>query len=153
MFTTLSTALSALNANSIAVSVVGNDLANLNTTGYKTTQVAFQDLMAESMGGINGFSLGMGTARPQTIRQFTQGGLQTGLGGLNAAIQGQGFFMVKDGKGVPLYTRDGTFTTGANGFLVDANGLRVQGWTAGSSGIVDTNTATGDIPIPSGTLY
>ncbi len=76
MFTTLSTALSALNANSTAVSVVGNDLANLNTTGYKTTEVAFQDLMAESMGGINGFSLGMGTARPQTIRQFTNGSLQ-----------------------------------------------------------------------------
>src|SRR5215475_1605092 len=108
MFTTLSTALSALNANSTAVSVVGNDLANMNTTGYKTTQVAFQDLMAQSMGGINGFSLGMGTARPQTIRQFSQGSMQTGLGGLNAAIQGQGFFMVKDLKGVPLYTRDGS---------------------------------------------
>src|ERR1039458_4005952 len=91
MFTTLSTALSALNANSTAVSVVGNDLANLDTTGFKTTEVAFEDLMSESMGGINGFSLGMGTARPQTIKQYTQGGLQTGLGGLNAAIQGQGF--------------------------------------------------------------
>ena len=137
MFTTLSTALSALNANSTAVSVVGNDLANLNTTGYKTTQIAFQDLMAESMGGINGFSLGMGTARPQTIRQFTQGGLQTGLGGLNAAIQGQGFFMVKNAKGVPLYTRDGSFTIGTNGYLVDANGLRVQGWTAGTDGVAE----------------
>ena len=153
MYTTLSTALSALNANSTAVSVVGNDLANLNTTGYKTTQIAFQDLMAESMGGINGFSLGMGTARPQTIRQFSQGGLQTGLGGLNAAIQGQGFFMVKNGKGVPLYTRDGSFTIGSNGYLVDANGLRVQGWTAGTDGTLNTNAATGDIPIPSGTLF
>ncbi len=153
MITTLSTALSALNANSTAVSVVGNELANLNTTGYKTTQIAFQDLMAESMGGINGFSLGMGTARPQTIRQFSQGGLQTGLGGLNAAIQGQGFFMVRDGKGVPLYTRDGSFTIGSNGYLVDANGLRVQGWTAGTTGVLNTNSATGDIPIPSGTLF
>jgi flagellar hook protein FlgE len=153
MFTTLSTALSALNANSTAVSVVGNDLANLNTTGYKTTQIAFQDLMAESMGGINGYQLGMGTARPQTIRQFNQGGLQTGLGGLNAAIQGQGFFMVKSDKGVPLYTRDGSFTVGTNGYLVNANGLRVQGWTAGTSGVLDTNAATGDIPIPSGTLF
>src|SRR3954462_15929272 len=114
MYTTLSTALSALNANSTAVAVVGNDLANLNTTGYKTTQIAFQDLMAESMGGINAFSLGMGTARPQTIRQFSQGGLQTGLGGLSAAIQGQGFFMVKNAEGVPLYTRDGSFTIGNN---------------------------------------
>ena len=143
MFTTLSTALSALNANSIAVSVVGNDLANLDTTGYKTTEVAFQDLMSESMGGINGFSLGMGTARPGTIRQFNQGTLQTGLGGLNAGIQGQGVFMVKNANSVPLYTRDGTFTVGSSGYLVDANGLRVQGWTTGTDGAVNTNGATG----------
>jgi len=153
MFTTLSTALSALNANSIAVAAVGNDLANLDTTGYKTTEVAFESLMAETMGGTNGFSLGMGTARPQTITQYTQGGLQTGLGGLNAAVQGQGFFMVADGKGNTLYTRDGTFTTGASGYLVDANGLRVQGWSAGPNGVVNTNGATGDISVPSGTLF
>ncbi len=153
MFTTLSTALSALNANSTAVAVVGNDLANLDTTGYKTTEVAFETLMAETMGGTNGFSLGLGTARPQTITQYTQGGLQTGLGGLNAAVQGQGFFMVADGKGNTLYTRDGTFTTGNNGYLVDANGLRVQGWSAGANGIVNTNAATGDISVPSGTLF
>ena len=153
MFTTLSTALSALNANSTAVSVVGNDLANLDTTGFKTTEIAFEDLMSESMGGINGFSLGMGTARPQTIKQYTQGGLQTGLGGLNAAIQGQGFFMIADGKGNTLYTRDGTFTTGANGYLVDANGQHVQGWSAGTNGVVNTNGATGDITVPSGTLF
>jgi flagellar hook protein FlgE len=153
MFTTLSTALSALNANSIAVSVVGNDLANLDTTGYKSTEVAFQDLMAESMGGINGFSLGMGTAQPQTIRQFSQGSLQTGLGGLNAAIQGQGFFMVKDANGNPLYTRDGTFTTGSNGYLVDANGLQVQGWSADANGVLNTNGSPGAISIPAGTLF
>jgi len=109
--------------------------------------------MAETMGGTNGFSLGMGTARPQTITQYTQGGLQTGLGGLNAAVQGQGFFMVADGKGNTLYTRDGTFTTGASGYLVDANGLRVQGWSAGPNGVVNTNGATGDISVPSGTLF
>jgi len=153
MFTTLSTALSALNANSIAVSVVGNDLANLNTTGYKTTQIAFSDMMAQTMGGINGLTLGMGTARPQTIRHFGQGSMQSGLGGLNAAIQGQGFFMVKDGKGKPLYTRDGTFVPGAGGYLVDAHGSRVQGWTTGPDGTLNTSGITGDIQIPSGTLF
>jgi flagellar hook protein FlgE len=153
MFTTLSTALSALNANNIAVAAVGNDLANMDTTGYKTTEVAFEDLMAETMGGTNGFSLGMGTARPQTITQYTQGTLETGLGGLNAGLQGQGFFMVSDGNGNTLYTRDGTFTTGSNGFLIDANGQRVQGWAAGANGVVNTNGPTGDIPIPSGTLF
>src|ERR1700722_17589041 len=142
MFTTLSTALSALNANSPAGGVVGNDLANLDTTGYKTTEVAFETLMAETMGGTNGFSLGLGTARPQTITQYTQGGLQTGLGGLSAAVPGQGIFLVADGKGNTLYTRDGTFTTGNSGYLVDANGLRVQGWSAGANGIVNTNAAT-----------
>src|ERR1041385_6070861 len=144
MFTTLSTALSALNANSTAVSVVGNDLANLNTTGYKTTQIAFQDLMTQSLGGINGLAIGLGTARPQGLRQFSQGATQTGLGGLNAAIQGQGFFIVKDQKGNPLYTRDGTFVVGPDGYLVGANGLRVQGWTAATDETLNTSGATGD---------
>jgi flagellar hook protein FlgE len=148
MFTTLSTALTALNANSTAVSVVGNDLANLNTTGYKSTEVAFQDLMAETMGGL---SIGMGTSVPQTIRQFSQGSLQTGLGGLNAAIQGQGFFIVNNGQG-NFYTRDGTFSVGPNGYLVDQNGHAVQGWTAGANGVINTNGAIGSIAIPTGTL-
>src|SRR5579871_4296571 len=130
MFTAFSTALSALNANSVAVAAVGNDLANMNTTGYKTTQVAFQDLMSETLGGVGRFQLGMGTARPQTMRDFGQGNLQGGTGSLTAGIQGQGFFVVNDAKGKPLYTRDGTFTTDKNGFLVDTSGQRVQGWTA-----------------------
>ncbi len=151
MFTTFSTALSALNANTVAVSAVGNDLANLNTTGYKNTEVAFQDLMYESLGGKNGDQLGLGTGQVQTIRQFTQGGLQTGAGSLDAALQGQGFFVVNNTAGTPMYTRDGTFTKDANGYLVDANGNRVQGWMA-ANGVVNANGAIGDIQIPTGTI-
>jgi flagellar hook protein FlgE len=151
MFSTFSTALSALDANSIAVAAVGNDLANLNTTGYKSTQVAFADLISQSMGGINGYQLGMGTARPQTIRQFNQGSVQTGAGTLDAAIQGQGFFVVNDANGGPLYTRDGTFTTDTNGYLVDAQGHKVQGWMT-VNGVLNTSGATGNIIVSTGAL-
>jgi flagellar hook protein FlgE len=151
MFTAFSTALSALDANSVAVDAVGNDLANLNSSGYKSTEVAFSDMISESLGGINSFQLGMGTSRPQTIREFKQGTMQTGAGQLDAAIQGQGFFVVNDSTGNPLYTRDGTFTVDTDGYLVDAQGQKVQGWTA-SDGVLNTSGATGNILVPSGTL-
>jgi flagellar hook protein FlgE len=151
MFTSFSTALSALNANSIAVDAVGNDLANLNTTGYKTTQLAFEDLMSQSLGGINSYQVGMGTARPQTIREFRQGQMQTSGGLLDAAIQGNGFFVVKGSNGNTLYTRDGTFAKDTQGYLVDAHGQRIQGWTA-TGAVLDTNGPIGDIQLPNGTL-
>lgn len=151
MFTTFSTALSALDANTTAVSVVGNNLANLNTTGYKDTTVAFRELMTQSLGGIGGYQVGLGTGRPQTIRQFTQGGIQSGAGTMDAAIQGQGFFVVKDAAGNSLYTRDGTFTVDKSGYVVTSAGQRVQGWM-GANGVVNSNGLTGDIQIPGGAM-
>ena len=78
MFTSFSTALSALNATSTAVDVVGNNLANLNTPGFKTSVVYFRDLVTQSLGaGLGETQVGFGTGRPLTIRQFTQGAIQT----------------------------------------------------------------------------
>src|SRR3954467_13017691 len=106
MFTSFSTALSALNATSTAVDVVGNNLANLNTPGYKTSVTYFRDLVTQSLGaGLGETQVGFGVMQPLTIRQFTQGAIQSSPGGLDAAIQGDGFFVTQDNAGNTLYTR------------------------------------------------
>ena len=77
MNTAFSTALSALNATSTAIDVVGNNLANLNTTGFKASEVSFYDLMTQPSGGaFNGTQVGLGTAPPITVAQFAQGSVQ-----------------------------------------------------------------------------
>src|SRR5690349_23260099 len=125
MFTSFSTALSALNASATAVDVVGNNLANLNTPGYKTSVVYFRDLVTQSLGaGLGETQVGFGTGQPLTIREFTQGALQTSSGLLDAAIQGDGFFVLKDDNGATLYTRAGNFQADKAGNLLTDTGAR-----------------------------
>jgi flagellar hook protein FlgE len=155
MNTSFSTALSGLDAASTAIDVVGNNLANLNTNGFKTSQVCFADLVTQSLGaGLGDTQVGFGTDTPLTVRQFTQGSIQTSSGLLDAAIQGDGFFVVKDSAGNTLYTRAGSFKTDSDGNLLTATGEYVQGWTTinSATGKVDTNGAVGNIVVPVGSL-
>jgi flagellar hook protein FlgE len=154
MFTSFSTALSALDADTTALSVVGNNLANLNTPGYKASVVYFRDLVTQSVGaGLSDTQVGFGTAEPNTIREFTQGAIQTSSGPLDAAIQGDGFFVVQNTAGQTMYTRAGNFTTNAAGQLVTSTGELVQGWSVNpATGQVNTNAATGDIVVPTGSV-
>ena len=155
MFTSFSTALSALSAFSTAVDVVGNNLANLNTPGYKTSVVYFRDLVTQSLGaGLGETQVGFGTGRPLTIRQFSQGAIQASTGLLDAAIQGDGFFVVKNDQGNQLYTRAGNFQVDEAGHMLTNTGERVQGWTTvdPNTGQVNTNGAIGDIVVPVGSL-
>src|SRR5436190_12283184 len=155
MFTSFSTALSALNANSTAIDVVGNNLANLNTPGFKSSVVYFRDLVTQSLGvGLGETQVGFGTGRPLTIRQFTQGSIQASTGVLGAAIQGDGFFVVKSAQGNNLYTRAGSFQLDLQGNLLTTTGERVQGWTAvdPSTGAVNTNGPIGNIVVPVGSV-
>jgi flagellar hook protein FlgE len=149
-FTAFSTALSALNAHSVAVDVVGNNLANLNTPGFKASSVVFHDLVTQAL-GLGETQVGLGIARPLTIRQFTQGALQSSGGNLDAAVQGDGFFVVRDYTGAMLLTRAGNFRADLDGNLLMATGERVQGWTE-VGGVVNTNTPIGNIVVPVGTL-
>lgn len=152
MFTSFSTALSALSADSTAIDVVGNNLANLNTTGFKTSVVSFHDLVTQSLGaGLGETQVGFGVGRPTTIREFTQGALQTTSGPLDAAIQGDGFFVVQAPNGGVEYTRGGNLQVDSSGNLTTATGEKIQGWT-GANGTVNTNTAIGNITIPVGTV-
>lgn len=152
MFTSFSTALSALGALSTAVDVVGNNLANLNTPGFKSSVVSFHDLVTQSLGaGLGETQVGFGVGRPVTVRQFSQGAIQSSNGPLDAAIQGDGFLVVRDRSGALLYTRGGNLQVDKSGNLVTATNEKVQGW-AGAGGSVNTNRAVGDIVVPVGSL-
>src|SRR5690242_11463049 len=155
MFTSFSTALSALNATSTAIDVVGNNLANLNTPGFKNSQVCFRDLVTQSLGaGLGETQVGFGTGRPLTVRQFTQGSIQASTGVLDAAIQGDGFFVVKNSQGNNIYTRAGSFQLDLQGNLLTNTGEKVQGWTSidPATGAVNTNGPISNIVVPVGTV-
>ncbi len=152
MFTSFSTALSALNANSTAIDVVGNNLANMNTTGYKTNVISFHDLVSQSLGsGVGGTQVGSGVGRPTTLRQFSQGALQTTSGPLDAAIQGDGFFMVQTANGSNQFTRAGNFQVNSDGLLITATGERVQGWSQ-VGGVLNTNVPPANLAVPVGSI-
>src|SRR4029079_19736474 len=130
MFTSFSTALSALSASATAVDVVGNNLANLNTPGFKSSVAYFRDLVTQSLGaGLGETQVGFGTGRPLTIREFTQGSIQASTGVLDAAIEGDVFFVLRNAEGNSLYSRAGSFTLDLQGNMLTTTGEKVQGWT------------------------
>ena len=152
MFTSFSTALSALAACSTAIDVVGNNLANLNTTGFKTSNISFHDLVTQSLGaGLGDTQVGFGVGTPITQREFTQGAIQTTGGTLDAAIQGDGFFIIQGANASTEYTRAGNFQVDQSGNLTTATGEQVQGWTQ-SNGVLNTNAPPGNITIPVGSV-
>lgn len=152
MLTSFSTALSALNANTTAIDVVGNNLANLNTAGFKTSVVSFHDLVTQSIGAAQGSTqVGFGVGAPITLRHFPQGAIQTTSSPLDGAIQGDGFFVVKNAAGATEYTRGGNFLVNSAGVLITATGEQLQGWGA-VNGVLDTNALLGPITLPLGSL-
>ncbi len=152
MLSSFSTALSALTADETAINVVGNNLANLNTPGFKNTVVSFSDLVTQSLGSGSGETqVGGGVGTPITLNQFSQGAIQSTNGPLDAAIQGDGFFIVQGPNNATEYTRGGNFQVNSAGTLETATGQPVQGWTA-SGGILNTNGPLSPITVPTGTL-
>src|ERR1700689_3106199 len=151
MSNSFSTALSALNADTTAISVVGNNLANLNTTGFKASEVSFHDLVTQSIGASGETQVGFGVGTPITMLQFSQGAIQTTGSPLDAAIQGNGFFVVQSLSGGTEYTRGGNFQVNAAGDLTTSTGELVQGWTStsGANGAINANGPIGNITVPS----
>ena len=146
-----SVALSGLNADSAALDIVGNNLANLNTTGYKDSTASFYDLLSQSVGG-GSVQIGGGVSATQSEREFTQGSIQLSGGAFDGAIQGNGFFVVRDTAGDTLYSRAGNFQVDANGNLTTGTGQFVQGWVA-NGGVVNTNGPIQNITIPADSLH
>jgi flagellar hook protein FlgE len=152
MFKSFSTALSALDAFATGVDVVGNNLANLNTAGYKTSVVSFHDLVTQSLGaGLGETQAGFGVGRPITMRQFSQGAIQSSSGPLDIGIQGDGFLILRTAENGTVYTRDGHLTVDRNGTLMSSTGEKVQGWIQ-ANGDLNTNGPIGDITVPIGTV-
>src|SRR5438034_5375982 len=115
-----SIALSGLMAQSQALNVVSNNLANLNTAGFKGSSASFQDLVTQAMSSTTPNGAGVSSVMAQ--KSFTQGSVQVTSGAFDAAIEGNGFFVVQNSLGQQLYTRAGNFRLDASGNLVTANG-------------------------------
>jgi flagellar hook protein FlgE len=137
--------LSGLLANTTALNIVGDNLANMNTQGFKGNTVLFEDAMGQATASLQ---VGDGVGSTQTERDFTQGTLQTTNGPLDAAIQGNGFFVVQSTGGDTMYTRDGSFSLNSGGQLVTSTGNLVQGWMA-SNGVANPSGPVTDITVPS----
>jgi flagellar hook protein FlgE len=148
MISSFSTALSGLEADSGAIDVIGNDLANLNTTGYKANEIEFSELMGQQLTGGSG-QVGLGVSPVSAFANYTQGTLDSTGGATDAAIQGGGFFVVQGPNNQTDYTRDGSFQINANGQLSTAAGDAVQGWSA-VDGTVNPNGPIGSITVPLG---
>ena len=155
----LSAGVSGLQAFQQMLDVAGNNLANINTTAYKSSTVTFNELMGQTMatasqptaqvGGTNPMQVGGGVAVSSISVDTTQGSIIDTGNDLDMAIDGEGYFVVKDGTGASLYTRTGTFRVDGDGYLVDtATGYRVQ--RLGTTGEVEGFQDAGDsgIQIP-----
>jgi flagellar hook protein FlgE len=143
--------------------VVGNNIANVNTTGFKRNRVNFQDMIyqqlqgaarpTEDLGGVNPKEVGLGMTIASIDTIHTQGSLQTTGIQTDLAIQGNGFFVLKEGEKF-FYTRAGAFGLDEEGLMVNpANGQRVQGWMAveaGETRFIDTSRDVEDLIIPIG---
>ena len=163
MMRSLYAGVSGLQNHQVRMDVVGNNIANVNTTGFKKGRVNFQDMISQSMqgaarpnervGGVNPKQVGLGMMIAAIDTVFTQGSLQTTGVKTDVAIQGEGFFVLREGD-VDLYTRAGAFSLDENGTLVNpANGMRVQGWTAEVEGgvtFINPSATPGDLVIPIG---
>ena len=146
-----SAGLAGLNANSVALSVIGNNLANINTIGFKSSSVSFMDLVSQTVGGAsaNPMQVGLGVTTGSISPSFSQGAIENTREATNVAIQGNGFFVVRSAAG-NSYTRAGNFTFNNSGKLVTPDGYFVQGWTAtdATTGAIVTTGQPADITVP-----
>jgi flagellar hook protein FlgE len=150
-----SAGLSGLNANGTYLSVIGNNLANINTIAYKSSTVSFADLVSQNVGGtsLNPMQVGLGVVTGSISPVFSQGAIENTREATNFAIQGDGFFVVRGEEG-NAYTRAGNFSFNDDGELVTTDGWRVQGYTQvdPATGAVVTTGGLGDIVVPQGVL-
>lgn len=157
----LSTALTGLTAAETQIDVVGNNLANSQTVGFKESGLAFTTQFLQTLGlgsaptsnsgGTNPRQTGLGTQVAEIAPKFTQGTIQTSASPSDVALQGQGFFIVESTTGESLYTRTGIFKTNSQNELVTINGNRLMGYTVDSEFQLQTNQLVA-LTIPVGSL-
>ncbi|OQX29025.1 MAG: flagellar hook protein FlgE [Spirochaeta sp. LUC14_002_19_P3] len=165
MMRSLYSGVSGLQNHQIRMDVIGNNISNVNTTGFKKGRVNFQDLISQNMsgaarpteelGGVNPKQIGLGMTVAAIDTIHTQGSLQSTGVVSDISIQGNGFYVLRSGD-TQLYTRAGAFSLDSEGYLVNpANGMRVQGWLPevladGQIGAIRTSSDVEDLIIPVG---
>jgi flagellar hook protein FlgE len=157
----MSSALSGLRNHQVMLDVVGNDIANVSTVGFKSSSTVFSDVLTQTLsgagapgattGGTNPAQIGLGSRLVGTVQSFAQGAIQRTGRTTDLAIEGDGFFVVSN-AGQNFYTRAGSFTLDAAGNLTTPDGMLVQGWQAGPNGVVDSNGPLGSLQIRVGEL-
>lgn len=146
-----SIALTGLDANSVALNTIGNNLANLETTSFKDQTTSFSSLFYQSIGNSgsgNALQVGIGTQVAGTETDYSQGSLASTSSSTDMAINGNGFFVVDDG-GIQKLTRAGNFQLDQSGNLITTTGDGVMGYAA-ANGVVNTNTPLTNLQIPVG---
>ncbi|MBN2654444.1 MAG: flagellar hook protein FlgE [Nitrospirae bacterium] len=143
ILTSLFTGVSGLNSNGNALSVIGDNIANSNTTGFKGSRAIFGDILSQALGGGSGFQIGRGVSMQSVEAQFTQGTLESTSNPLDMAIEGDGFFLVNSAAGATYYTRAGQFHLDKDGNMINPEGLLLQGYLA------QQNNALGTINVAS----
>lgn len=163
MLRSLYSGVSGLQNHQTRMDVIGNNVSNVNTTGFKKGRVTFQDIISQTLsgaarpnetrGGINAKQVGLGMSVASIQNIMTQGNLQTTGKNTDLAITGEGFFVVQDGDQL-FHTRNGNFVIDSEGVLVDANGLKVQGWMSElyptGEYMIDTSAPIGELRIEPG---
>ena len=149
--------VSGLRSHQTMMDVIGNNIANVNTSGFKSSSVTFQDTLSQMIGGAgspnnatggtNPAQVGLGVRMSAVSTNFAQGAAQLTGRTTDLAIQGDGLFIARSG-GEDLYTRQGSFSFDTNGRLVTAQGAVIQGWMADGEGNIDTNAPVSDVRLP-----
>lgn len=157
----LFTGLSGLNSNQFRIDVIGDNIANANTTGFKGSRSMFQTQFAQmfslgtppgnAQGGTNGIEVGLGSAIGATQRNMQQGSTETTGLSSDLAIDGNGFFVVRSADNRQAFTRDGSFLLNADNYLVTADGFYLQGYGVDSNFNIIPGVLT-DIKVPLGEM-
>jgi flagellar hook protein FlgE len=153
MMRSMFSGVAGLRSHQTMMDVVGNNIANVNTAGYKASEVTFQEALTQILrgpsAGINPLQLGLGVKVAAIDPIFTQGASQVTGRATDLAIQGDGFFVVQHGT-EQIYTRAGAFSFDNGGSLVSSDGSKVMGWVADATGKVDTNGPIKPVSVPTG---
>lgn len=129
--------LSGLNVSAKNLDVIGNNVANASTVGFKSGQAQFADVFAASLQGAGSLPIGLGAKIATVVQQFTQGNITSTSNPLDIAINGGGFFRLSDTAGSVSYSRNGQFQFDKSDFLVNSQGLRLMGYSA-INGVIQT---------------